>query len=72
MIGHEELFIQLHDHLPPEMVFESELLIWRLTSRSANATPLPRAAALLLAPPFDIPLAATYFVIYARCIYDGG
>ena len=30
VIGHEELFIKLHDHLPPEMVFERELLIWRL------------------------------------------
>ena len=27
---HEELFIDLHDHLPPEMVYERELLICRL------------------------------------------
>jgi len=30
VIGHEELFIQLHDHLPPEMIYERELLICRL------------------------------------------
>lgn len=30
VIGHEELFIQLHDSLPPEMVYERELLICRL------------------------------------------
>lgn len=30
VIGHEELFIMLHDHLPPEMVYERELLICRL------------------------------------------
>jgi phosphoenolpyruvate carboxykinase (GTP) len=27
VIGHEELFILLHDHLPPEMIYERELLI---------------------------------------------
>ena len=30
VIGHEELFIELHDHLPPEMIYERELLICRL------------------------------------------
>ena len=30
MMGHEELFILLHDHLPPEMIYERELLICRL------------------------------------------
>ena len=30
VIGHEELFIDLHDHLPPEIVYERELLIRRL------------------------------------------
>jgi len=30
VIGHEELFIMLHDHLPSEMVYERELLICRL------------------------------------------
>jgi phosphoenolpyruvate carboxykinase (GTP) len=30
VMGHEELFIALHDHLPPEMVYERELLICRL------------------------------------------
>ena len=30
VIEHEELFIGLHDHLPPEMVYERELLICRL------------------------------------------
>ena len=30
VIQHEELFIDLHDHLPSEMVYERELLICRL------------------------------------------
>jgi phosphoenolpyruvate carboxykinase (GTP) len=30
VIGHEELFITLHDNLPPEMIYERELLICRL------------------------------------------
>lgn len=30
VIGHEELFISVHDHLPPEMIYERELLICRL------------------------------------------
>jgi len=30
VIGHEELFLDLHDHLPKEMVYERELLICRL------------------------------------------
>jgi len=30
IIGQEELFIDLHDHLPPEIVYERELLICRL------------------------------------------
>jgi phosphoenolpyruvate carboxykinase (GTP) len=30
VMGHEELFILLHDHLPPEMIYERELLIYRL------------------------------------------
>jgi len=30
LIGHEELFIDVHDHLPPEMVYERELLICRM------------------------------------------
>ena len=30
VMGHEELFLNLHDHLPPEMVYERELLICRL------------------------------------------
>jgi phosphoenolpyruvate carboxykinase (GTP) len=30
IILHEELFIDLHDHLPPEMVYERELFICRL------------------------------------------
>ena len=29
-MGHERLFILLHSHLPPEMVYERELLICRL------------------------------------------
>jgi phosphoenolpyruvate carboxykinase (GTP) len=30
VLGHEELFIELHDRLPPEIVYERELLICRL------------------------------------------
>ncbi|MEY2598474.1 MAG: hypothetical protein RLZZ142_733 [Verrucomicrobiota bacterium] len=30
VMGHEELFLDLHDHLPKEMIFERELLICRL------------------------------------------
>ena len=30
VIGHEQLFLLLHDHLPPEMIYERELLICRL------------------------------------------
>jgi len=30
VMAHEELFLALHDHLPPEMVYERELLICRL------------------------------------------
>ena len=30
IIGHEELFITLHDHLPKEMIYERELLICRM------------------------------------------
>jgi phosphoenolpyruvate carboxykinase (GTP) len=30
VIGHEELFITLHAHLPPEMIYERELLICRI------------------------------------------
>jgi len=30
VMHHEELFLALHDHLPPEMVYERELLICRL------------------------------------------
>lgn len=30
VMGHEELFIDLHDRLPPEMIYERELLICRL------------------------------------------
>ncbi|WP_083346882.1 phosphoenolpyruvate carboxykinase (GTP) [Terriglobus roseus] len=30
VMGHEEVFLLLHDHLPPEMIYERELLICRL------------------------------------------
>jgi phosphoenolpyruvate carboxykinase (GTP) len=30
ILGHEELFLDVHDHLPPEMIYERELLICRL------------------------------------------
>ena len=30
VMGHEELFLDLHDHLPKEMVYERELLICRM------------------------------------------
>jgi phosphoenolpyruvate carboxykinase (GTP) len=32
VLAHEELFIELHDALPPEMVYERELLICRVSS----------------------------------------
>ena len=31
VLGHEELFIDLHAHLPKEMMFERELLICRMS-----------------------------------------
>ena len=34
VIQHEELFLDLHDHLPPEIVYERELLICRLSGNS--------------------------------------
>lgn len=30
VMGHEELFLQLHAHLPKELIYERELLICRL------------------------------------------
>jgi phosphoenolpyruvate carboxykinase (GTP) len=30
VIEHEEMMLDLHDHLPPEMIYERELLICRL------------------------------------------
>ena len=30
ILGHEELFIDLHTHLPKELIYERELLICRL------------------------------------------
>ena len=30
VLGHEELFLELHDRLPAEMIYERELLICRL------------------------------------------
>ena len=30
VIGHEELFLDLHSHLPKEMIYERELLICRM------------------------------------------
>jgi phosphoenolpyruvate carboxykinase (GTP) len=30
VLSHEELFIDVHDHLPPEMIYQRELLICRL------------------------------------------
>jgi phosphoenolpyruvate carboxykinase (GTP) len=30
LLGHEELFLDLHDRLPPEMIYERELLICRI------------------------------------------
>jgi phosphoenolpyruvate carboxykinase (GTP) len=30
VMGHEELFLELHDHLPPQLIYERELLIHRL------------------------------------------
>jgi phosphoenolpyruvate carboxykinase (GTP) len=30
VLGHEDLFLTLHDRLPPETIYERELLICRL------------------------------------------
>lgn len=30
VMGHEELFLSLHEHLPPELIYERELLICRI------------------------------------------
>ena len=30
VLGHEDLFLDLHDRLPPEAIYERELLICRL------------------------------------------
>jgi phosphoenolpyruvate carboxykinase (GTP) len=30
MLGHEELFLKLSEHLPKELIFERELLVCRL------------------------------------------
>ena len=30
VIGHEELFLSLHDHLPKELIYERQLLICRM------------------------------------------
>jgi phosphoenolpyruvate carboxykinase (GTP) len=30
VLGHEELFLDLHDRLPAEMIYERELLICRI------------------------------------------
>ncbi len=30
ILGHEELFLDVHDHLPPEMIYQRELLICQL------------------------------------------
>ena len=30
VIDHEEMMLDLHDHLPPEMIYERELLICRM------------------------------------------
>jgi hypothetical protein len=44
VIGHEELFIDLHDHLPPEMIYERELLICRFDSSSSGTQSITRSA----------------------------
>ena len=36
VLAHEELFIELHDSLPPEAVYERELLICRISSTRAG------------------------------------
>jgi len=38
VLEHEELFLDLHDHLPPEVVYERELLICRLFPTFAGGT----------------------------------
>ena len=46
VISHEELFIELHDHLPPEIIYERELLIcrrrlWRAGGSACTGFPCP-------------------------------
>jgi hypothetical protein len=41
VIGHEELFIDLHDHLPPEIVYERELLMPAVPAILDNASKEP-------------------------------
>ena len=37
MIGHKELFVDLRDHFPPDLIYERELLICKLQrKRIAN------------------------------------
>jgi phosphoenolpyruvate carboxykinase (GTP) len=43
VLEHEELFLGLHDHLPPEIIYERELLICRLFPTFQNEPAAPRA-----------------------------
>ncbi len=43
VMDHEELFIELHNHLPPEMVYERELLICRLVGELISCERADRA-----------------------------
>jgi len=47
-MGHEELFLDLHDRLPKEMIYERELLICRNVSDESAGTNA-RAAARFIA-----------------------
>ena len=46
VIGHEEMFVSLHDHLPPEITYERELLICRLQLCDGNVYSIPPFDAL--------------------------
>jgi hypothetical protein len=52
VMSHEELFLALHDHLPPEMIYERELLICRQMTYRIEDDRLAFLAALMLGDDF--------------------
>ena len=56
VLGHEELFIDLHDRLPPETVYERELLICRLGESPGRVSTLPDRPRPQAVKPLESPL----------------